>query len=49
MITGFRREDTFIAKRYKHTPTHQLYKITNVTQEGDIEINHERYGQTSEN
>ena len=49
MITGFRREDTFIAKRYKHTSTHQLYKITNVTKEGDIEVNHERYGQTSEN
>jgi hypothetical protein len=43
MCTGFRREDTFVTKTYKHTPTHQLYKITNING-GDIELCHERYG-----
>ena len=42
MVTGFRREDTFVAKTYKNTATHQLYKITKV--EGDeIQLQHERY------
>ena len=36
MVTGFRREDTFVAKAYKHTPTHQLYKITEVFSNGEI-------------
>ena len=42
MVTGFRREDTFVDKTYKNTGTHQLYKITKV--EGDeIQLQHERY------
>lgn len=44
MVTGFRREDTFVAKSYKHTSTHQLYKITNV-ENGEMKLEHERYGQ----
>lgn len=46
MVTGFRREDTFVAKSYKHTSTHQLYKITNV-ENGGMQLEHERYGQES--
>lgn len=46
MVTGFRREDTFVAKSYKHTSTHQLYKITNV-ENGEMQLEHERYGQGS--
>lgn len=46
MVTGFRREDTFVAKSYKHTSTHQLYKITNV-ENGEMQLEHERYGQES--
>lgn len=42
MVTGFRREDTFVAKSYKHTSTHQLYKITNV-ENGEMQLEHERY------
>ena len=42
MVTGFRRDDTFVAKSYTHTPTHQLYKITAV-QGSEIELTHERY------
>ena len=44
MITGYRREDTFVAKTYKSTPTHQLYRTTNIN-EKDIELEHERIKQ----
>lgn len=42
MITGFRREDTFVAKAYKSSDTHQLYKITAVMG-SDILLQHERW------
>ena len=45
MCTGFRRDDMFVTKTYKHTPTHQLYKIVDVTEDGDIVLTHNRYGQ----
>ena len=41
MITGYRREDTFVAKTYKSTPTHQLYRIINI-KNGNITLEHER-------
>jgi DNA polymerase-3 subunit alpha len=41
LITGYRREDTFVAKTYKNTTTHQLYKITNVNNK-EIALEHER-------
>ena len=41
MVTGFRREDTFVGKTYKATASHQLYKITDVIGE-DVKIQHER-------
>ena len=41
MVTGYRREDTFVAKTYKATSTHQLYRIMNI--EGrNITLEHER-------
>ena len=41
MVTGYRREDTFVAKTYKATPTHQLYRIVKI--EGrNITLEHER-------
>ena len=43
MCTGFRRDDMFVTKTYAHTPTHQLYKITDVTDNGDIVLTHDRY------
>ena len=43
MVTGFRQGDIFITKTYKHTPTHQLYKILDVKDNGEIEITNERY------
>ena len=30
MLTGYRREDQFVVKTYANTPTHSIYKITNV-------------------
>jgi DNA polymerase-3 subunit alpha len=41
MITGYRREDTFVAKTYKATPTHQLYRIININGKS-MTLEHER-------
>ena len=41
MVTGFRRDDMFIAKTYTKTQTHQLYKITNIDG-GNMILEHER-------
>ena len=41
LITGYRRDDQFVAKTYQSTQSHQLYKITQVL--GDsIMLQHER-------
>jgi len=41
MITGYRRDDQFVAKTYSSTQSHQLYKIISV--QGDsITLQHER-------
>ena len=42
LVTGFRRDDTFVAKSYTNTASHQLYKITKVYDNGDIELVHDR-------
>lgn len=41
LITGYRRNDTFVAKTYANTPTHQLYKITAV-KDDQIKLVHDR-------
>ena len=41
MITGFRRDDMFVAKTYASTPTHQLYKITEINGD-EMKLQHER-------
>jgi DNA polymerase-3 subunit alpha len=43
LITGYRRDDTFVCKRYKSTGGHSLYKITNIVGR-DIELTSTRYG-----
>ena len=43
LCTGFRRDDMFICKSYKHTSFHQLYRITSILSNGAIELTHERY------
>ena len=47
MVTGFRREDTFVARTYKATSTHQLYKIIDV-KDGEMKLEHNRYGVNNE-
>jgi DNA polymerase-3 subunit alpha len=42
MITGFRRDDTFVAKNYKKSGTHQLYKITSVNGD-EMTLTNERW------
>ena len=42
MVTGLRRGDNFIPKRYASTPGHQLYKITAIYPNGNIELKSER-------
>lgn len=41
MITGYRRDDQFVAKTYQSTQSHQLYKITEVLSDSII-LQHER-------
>ena len=48
LITGFRRDDTFVSKNYKSNGGHQLYKI-NAVNGSRMEITHTRYGQSEEN
>ena len=43
LITGYRRDDTFICKRYKNTSGHTLYKINNIIGR-NIELTSTRYG-----
>ena len=43
LVTGYRRDDTFVSKKYKATGGHQLYMITNVDGR-NIDITSERYG-----
>lgn len=49
MCTGFRRDDMFVCKSYKHTPTHQLYRITSISDDGrEITVEHNRCGKIEE-
>lgn len=43
MVTGMRSGDNFVAKKYASTGGHQLYKIENIDDNGDIELRNERY------
>ena len=42
LVTGFKREDTFVGKTYARTQTHQLYKILSIDENGNLELTHER-------
>lgn len=42
MITGFRRDDTFVGKTYSSTGTHQLYKIEEIFETGGLALRHDR-------
>lgn len=42
MVKGFRREDMFMSRNYAASPGHQLYRITQVLPNGDLELQGER-------
>ena len=43
MINGYRRSDLFIAKAYKkQSNSHQCYKIINITENGELELEWQR-------
>ena len=42
LVTGYRRDDTFVSKKYKNTGGHQLYLITEIENK-NINITSERY------
>ena len=44
LVAGYRRDDTFVAKKYKSTGGHQLYKILDVDKDGNISLTATRYG-----
>lgn len=44
MVTGYRRNDEFVAKTYKATATHQLYKIETKNNGRDLVLIHDRPG-----
>ena len=48
LVTGYRRDDTFVAKKYKSTGGHQLYKITEATGR-NISLTSTRYGMEENN
>lgn len=48
LITGYRRDDAFVAKKYKSTGGHTLYKITNV-ESRTISLTSRRYGMEETN
>lgn len=42
VLQGFRRDDNFVCKKYSKTPGHHIYKITNINDDGSIELTGER-------
>ena len=42
VCTGFRRNNTFMLKKYKGTPYHQIEKITNIHFNGEIDTTNKR-------
>lgn len=45
VVNGIRRGDLFLTKKYKHTHSHQLYKITSINPDGTIDMTNLRYGE----
>jgi DNA polymerase-3 subunit alpha len=45
IVTGIRREDSFLAKKYSRTPYHLVELITQINDDGTIETSGERVGE----
>ena len=48
LLNGFKRGDMFVLKKYSRTSSHQCYKITSVSDSGDLEMTWQRWGETNE-
>ena len=48
LVNGFRRDNMFMAKAYKKTGSHQCYKIVEVLDNGDIELEWRRADEMDE-
>ena len=48
LVQGIRRGDDFIPKKYSSTPGHQLYKIDEITEDGELILRHDRMSGESE-
>lgn len=49
MVQGIRSGDDFIAKKYASSGRHQLYRIVNIDEQGDLILQTERYKGEGEN
>ena len=49
VVNGFKRGGMLKAKAYKKTPSKQLYKITEIHQDGTMCMTHLRYGEIEDN
>ena len=43
MVQGIRSGDTFITKKYASSVGHQLYRIIDIDENGDLTLQNERY------
>lgn len=43
VVQGIREGDTFITKKYASSPSHQLYKIDKILENGELLLRHDRY------
>jgi DNA polymerase-3 subunit alpha len=48
LLTGFRRDDTFVIKTYKSTGSHAIYIIDEINDKGEILIRHERFSASNQ-
>ena len=48
VVNGYRRQNQFVTKSYKKSKSHQLYKITEIHQDGSINMTNRRWGETEE-
>ena len=43
MVQGIKSENNFVAKKYAHTNEHQIYKINEIQENGELVLQGERY------
>lgn len=48
VVNGIRRGDLFLAKKYKRTNSHQLYMITDIYDNGTMDMTNKRWGEDDE-